>query len=157
MLTSVENVHHTHTHAHLQFATWGMGGCCCWKLFKLNSHRSEWTRERGERTPDEFIITLFQNVHTCVSMHSNTQIHTTTHTLVQQQKHVQRRWLSRAQMRYVLRPYRQRCPAFNRPSYSLPASLSLASLCFLSASPPLCHHSEKQNVKNTLASKHWFN
>lgn len=34
MLTSVENMHYTH----LQFATWGMWGCCCWKLFKLNTH-----------------------------------------------------------------------------------------------------------------------
>lgn len=137
---------YTHTDTHLQFATWGMGGC--WKLFKLNRHRSEWAQERGERNPDEFIITAFENMHTrawecvCAHTHKYARPHTHTHswTAMQHtharahthmQRHVQRRWLSRARIRSVLRPYRQRCPAFNRPSYSL-SRLSLSRLLVLS-------------------------
>ena len=78
MLTSVENVHYTH----LQFAAWGTGGCC-WKLFKFNTHTHTHTHthtqrskcERGERNPDELVITFHENTH----MHYD-HTHTHTHT-----------------------------------------------------------------------------
>lgn len=111
---------------------------------------------KGEQNPDELIM-LFENMCKRAYVHTNTpHDHTQANELHSTKTHAQ----TRAETANV--PDTDLlCPVplwFQTSSFqqALIFSLSLSSVLMLSLKlpPTICHHSEKQNVKNTLASKH---